>query len=151
MESHNFDDVKVVVQACVNSRRSGIPLQKLDAEFTYFYGSPIPYAYFGFSNLKSYLYSLPDIYIEGENVIFCSEKSRHITKLVHSEKFDCVSSHCPKIESSKSENVVSPEEFSKLVRLLVKFIHGNTGIAFRKIFSHYFTIIKQWVTIFFLI
>lgn len=142
MESHNFEDVKFVVQACVNSKRNGIPLEKLDAEFAHFYGSSIPYANFGFSNLKSYLYSLPDIYIEGKNVIFCSEKSRHITKLVHSAKY----------EHSQNKNlfgnsVLSEAEFSKLVRLLGKIIQFNISVTFRNKFYRYSTTIKQWVMI----
>lgn len=114
MECHNFEDVKFVVQACVNSKKDGIPLEKLDTEFLHFYGAPIPYRYFGFSSLKSYLHSLPDIYMEGENVILCSAKSRHITKLVQSEKFD---GFLPNSQDVLCESVLSAEDFSKLVRL----------------------------------
>lgn len=119
MEYHNFEDVKFVVQACINSKRKGIPLQKLDEEFAHFYGTSIPYAYFGFPNLKSYLVTLPDVYMEGESAIFYSGKSSHITKLVNSVKYDCVSlkQDTSLFYDTNNNNTskVSVEEFSKFV------------------------------------
>lgn len=123
--AEQYKDVLLVLQACVNSKKNGIALDSVNEEFKSFYGSDIPFAQFGYPTLKSYLSSLPNIYVvkdeksEKQKVIFASDRSQHITQLVNSNKRDRCCFNRSWASSDSSNVSINNEEFYKLVGVYI--------------------------------
>lgn len=83
--------VKIIL-AIINVYGSkGLKLKNLEQEFKNYCGFPLPYKQFGNNNLRSWLLTLPDIYLvndenDEETLFQHSEKSYHIRQLIYKQK-----------------------------------------------------------------
>lgn len=71
--------------------KDGLPLRDVQEEFRVYVGHPIPYEKFGFSTLRDFVATLPDVYIvkdslDNEVLIEQSKKSAHLKELILKQK-----------------------------------------------------------------
>lgn len=83
-------EITITLIAIICSYGNGLPLEYADDEFTRFNGYHIPYKEYGYPNLRSYINTLPEIYIINKNgkevLIQNSQKSAHIQELIEKQK-----------------------------------------------------------------
>lgn len=60
MGTKNEQEVKTFLHSVLSCEKGGIPLSKLQGEYTVLIGSPIPYEQFGYSTLSDYIKSIPN-------------------------------------------------------------------------------------------
>lgn len=81
---------KILVSIIMLYGDKGLPLEKVETEFITYIGYAIPFKKFGADSLRSWLITLPDIYLVTENqreVLFQqSSKSTHIKQLISHQK-----------------------------------------------------------------
>lgn len=86
---------KILISIIMVYGESGLPLDKVQQEFIKNCGYRIPYKKFGADTLKSWLITLPDIYLVMDNhrevLIQQSSKSFHIKQLISKQKSKTIS------------------------------------------------------------
>ncbi|KAL3290276.1 hypothetical protein HHI36_023624 [Cryptolaemus montrouzieri] len=85
-------EIASIIVSCITSYgQNGIPLNEIQEEFEFLCGYPIPYKKFGCESVKSFLITLPHIYIlkdefNNDIVIEQSPKSTHIKNMIKKQK-----------------------------------------------------------------
>ncbi|KAJ8968512.1 hypothetical protein NQ317_016160 [Molorchus minor] len=82
---------KILISIACLYGNDGLPLQKVNEEFRNYCGYDIPYQRFGAGSLRSWILTLPDIYLvhdyqNNEVLIQQSKKSTHIKELILKQK-----------------------------------------------------------------
>ncbi|XP_011159962.2 uncharacterized protein LOC105195977 isoform X1 [Solenopsis invicta] len=137
-----LDDVRTVLLSCLLARKGLTPLPVLERDFYDLEKKRIPYRQFGYSDLASFIQSMPDHFsielYRGNTCVrgIASEKTQHIKSLVDRQKADnkrYVSSHSRQFYPShnrrqhKSQRVrISHEKLSDLISYIQK---SPTGVS----------------------
>lgn len=118
---------KILVSIIMLYGDNGLPLEKVDSEFINYCGYAIPFKKFGADSLRSWVITLPDIYLVTENqkeVLFQqSSKSTHIKQLISKQKTKPMSKRKKEDYYCYYDNVNKlhkPDSFPKDC-----FIHGS--------------------------
>ncbi|XP_056646910.1 uncharacterized protein LOC130451726 [Diorhabda sublineata] len=144
-DEEQMKTIKIILAIINVYCQRGLKLKHLEREFLMYCGYPLPYKKFGVESLRSWILTLPDIYLvedeDGEEILFQhSEKSNHIKQLINKQKSSVYkqdhvikknhSKKSPPVNQShihQSINVVAFnesirfEEFSKLECMLPLF------------------------------
>ncbi|KAJ8923797.1 hypothetical protein NQ315_010379 [Exocentrus adspersus] len=89
--SEEKEITKILISIICLYGKDGLPLEKVSEEFQSYCGFTIPYEKFGAENLRSWILTLPDIYLlldsqNNEVLIQQSQKSTHIKELILKQK-----------------------------------------------------------------
>lgn len=83
-----LDKMKKIIRSLVNTSKAGLTSDQLNVDYRELEGKDIPFHEFGYTNLNTFLKSIPDtvkIIQSGNKLLInriVSEESKHITKLV---------------------------------------------------------------------
>ncbi|CAH1153764.1 unnamed protein product [Phaedon cochleariae] len=130
-ESEEMKIAKILI-SIINVSGNGLPLDKLDSEFINYCGFPIPYKKFGAESLKSWVLTLPDIYLvkdcrNNDILIQQSMKSTHIKDLIMKQKRFTFKR---KVEGQRYQNMHNNKRQKKFEHNNLpqgSFIHSSTN------------------------